>query len=347
MTNGPLRRDGCRGIFSAILTPLTKKETLDEKCFAQLAHKLLAEGQAGLYVAGGTGEGTALDDNVRIETFRIAASVAKTRGKGEAVIAHVGGVATSRALYMARAAAEAGCNAIAALPPFGGRYSYAELTDYYRALSEAESIPLLVYHMPGGTGYDFSRRQLSGWLELPNVLGMKFTSDDMFRMERLATLHPDKAIFNGMDEMLMHGLASGALGAIGLTFNLIGPLALRLYDAFQRADRETVLAAQGTLNHLVEAYFDHGGLRGFKAVAAEILGWPEVVSPAPGAIPGRDAYGSMKAAFAAILPCNDARREPDQPRVEGSLTGFAGTIATGSNHDVTLPKRSKRKLAGT
>src|SRR4051812_24517706 len=111
-----LRRGDCGGIVAAILTPLTDEDRLDRASFERLAHALLDEGQRGLYVAGGTGEGFALDDEVRVEAYRAAADVVRQRGRGERVFAHVGGVHTRRAIAMAVAAADAGCDAIAALP---------------------------------------------------------------------------------------------------------------------------------------------------------------------------------------------------------------------------------------
>jgi N-acetylneuraminate lyase len=296
-----LKHDDCRGIFAAILTPLTAEERLDRASFERLAHALLDEGQRGLYVAGGTGEGYGLDDAVRIEAFRAAAGVAQARKRGELVIAHVGGVHTRRAIAMAAAAADAGCDAIAALPPTGARYSHAELTAFYRELAAATPLPLLVYHHPVGTGYACTREELSRWLELPNVLGIKFTSDDMFRFERLAALHPDKAVFNGADEMLVHGLTSGAVGAIGTTYNLVGPLAVALQAAFTRGDHAAARTAQGALNHFVEAFIAAGGMRGFKALVGEIHGWPNAASPAPGATPSPEAYRRMRPALEEAL----------------------------------------------
>jgi N-acetylneuraminate lyase len=307
-----LKRDDCRGIFAAILTPLTAEDRLDRASFERLAQALLDEGQRGLYVAGGTGEGFALDDEVRVEAFRAAAAVVRQRRRGERVFAHVGGVHTRRAIAMATAAADAGCDAIAALPPTGWRYTYAELTAFYRELAVATPLPLLVYHQPAGTGYAFSREELSHWLELPNVLGVKFTSDDMWRFERLASLHPERAVFNGSDEMLVHGLASGAVGAIGLTYNLIGPLAVALDAAFARGDHAAARAAQGGINRFVEALVASGGLRGFKALAAEIHGWPSATSPGPGATPTAEVYRGMRP---ALDECLALARRLASPRI--------------------------------
>lgn len=294
------------GIFSAMLTPLKEDESYDAEAGERLAHALLDEGQRGLYVAGGTGEEYAIDDSVRVAAFGVTARASQVRGKNERIIAHVGGVPTRRAASLARAAAEAGCHAIAAIPPHGGKYSYEELTGYYRALAAATPLPLFVYHIPEVSGYDYSREHLSRWLEMPNVLGMKFTSFDLFRLERLAALHPDKVIFSGADQMLAQGLASGARGAIGSTYNLAGPLALRIYAAVRDNNMAAAILLQGRLNHFIEHFLAEGRLRGFKALAAERFGWASACSPAPGLTPSTSALEGMRQALACALQLDPA-----------------------------------------
>ena len=268
-----------RGIYAPCFTPLTADERLDAEAFERAAHALLDERQAGLYVCGSTGEGYALEDAVRCEAFRVAARIGRERKAR--IIAHVGSVPTRRALAMARAAADCGCDCVAAIPPAGGRYTYQELTEYYAALAAGTPLPVLMYHIPELSGYDFSRPELSRWLELPNVAGMKFTSLDLFKMERLIALHPDKMIFHGSDQVLMYGAALGATGAIGTTYNLAGTLAVGIFESAERSDLATARRLQGALNSFIEAAHINGGARVMKALAAKRFGWASARSAAP------------------------------------------------------------------
>jgi N-acetylneuraminate lyase len=299
----PMKAKDCRGIFTATLTPLTDDERLDVGAYEKLVNRILDEGQSGLYVAGTTGEGYGLDDSVRVDIYKQSVKAAQARRKGAFVIGHVGGVPTKRAVALGRAAADAGCNAISAIPPTGGKYNYDEITTYYAALAKATPLPLIVYYIPAFSGYDFPRPQLSRWMEIPNVIGLKFTSFDMYRLERLITLHPDKAFFNGHDEALLAGLITGAPAAIGATYNIVGKVGLKIYAAIQRGDLATARKAQAALNAFIEDMLSPGITwpRVYKAFVAETLGWPSPMTPGPGTVPPKDAARCMKASYEAAM----------------------------------------------
>jgi N-acetylneuraminate lyase len=274
-------RNSWRGIYAACFTPLASDEQLDTAAMESLVANLLAEGLRGMYVTGSTGEGYALEDSVRCAAFRTVAAAG--RAKDARVIAHIGGVPTRRMLAMARAAADAGCHAVAAIPPYGGTYTYDELTSYYVALTKESPLPVLVYHIPDASGYNFNREQLSRWLEMPKIEGMKYSSTDMSVMERLCALHPDKLIFHGPDMLLMHGLSNGANAAIGATYNLTGPIALKILSAIERKDLASARKGQGALNSFIEAKNAHGNMRTMKALVAKRNKWKSAASPLPAA----------------------------------------------------------------
>ena len=95
-------------------------------------------------------------------------------GDRAGVIAHIGAFQTPDTMVLARHACEAGADAIAAIPP-----AYFFLPDelgiiqYYTALSELSSVPVLAYNIPHRTGVKMTVEQLDQLLELPNIVGMK------------------------------------------------------------------------------------------------------------------------------------------------------------------------------
>jgi len=290
-------RSSWRGVYAATLTPLRADESLDEEACAALTDRLLSEGQAGLYITGGTGEEYAIDDQVRVALYPLAMKAARGRGR---IIAHVGGVPTRRALRLLKAACDSGVDAVSALVPHGGRYDFDELLDYYRVLAAESSVPLLGYHIPAVTRYDLSLDELSAVLELPNVAGLKFTSSDFYLLERLRRRFPSRLLFAGRDEMLLSGLAAGADGAIGTSYNLVGAQAVELVRCFDAGDLAGALSQQGRINGFLEAFrgCPHH-MRAIKLLAAEEFGWECAVSPAPGQMPTSESIEPLRRAFRA------------------------------------------------
>jgi len=68
----------------------------------------------------------------------------------------------------------------------------------------------------------------------------------------------DINIINGPDEMLVSGLAMGADGGIGSTYNLMPEKYVSLYDSFQKGDIEAARKTQYEINRIIEVLLNFG-----------------------------------------------------------------------------------------
>jgi 4-hydroxy-tetrahydrodipicolinate synthase len=73
------------------------------------------------------------------------------QGRG-AVVAGVGAESTKQALAFAREAEQAGCHAVMAIPPISTALPTDEIVDYYRALADGVSLPVIVQDASGYVG---------------------------------------------------------------------------------------------------------------------------------------------------------------------------------------------------
>jgi N-acetylneuraminate lyase len=108
----------------------------------------------------------------------------------------------------------------------------------------AAGIPLLIYHIPALTNQNLSVENLAQLLDIPGVVGLKFSDANLFTVKRLLIARPGTIIFNGNDELLCLGLMYGAVGGIGMTYNLLPRLFVRMYEAAAKRDWERALAIQ-------------------------------------------------------------------------------------------------------
>ncbi len=77
---------------------------------------------------------------------------------------------------------------------------------------------------------------------------------------------------NGPDEMLICGLAVGADGAIGSTYNVVPKIAVKIYESFQKGDMKTALAYQNKLNSYINKMVTGKGIGYWKA-SLSLLGF--------------------------------------------------------------------------
>lgn len=116
-------------------------------------------------------------------------------------------------------------------------------------LARATDLPLLVYYFPELSSSISTTDQLEALCALPNVVGVKFTDFDLFRMAQV--LRPERRVFNGRDEVLAAGLLMGADGGIGTFYNLVPELFVRIYEAALAGNWDDVRDAQKEVNELI------------------------------------------------------------------------------------------------
>lgn len=257
------RRD-LGGIFSALVTPFAADGGLALDLVPALVEHQLAQGLAGFYVGGSTGEAFLQSLEERTAFLRAVAAAAAGRGR---LIAHVGAVATADCLTLGRAAIEAGYDAISAIPPFYYDFSRDELKAHYRRLATELPVPLVIYNFGGRVGR-LTGDDLLELLDEPRIVGVKHTSQDLHLLERFKRHRPEAVIYNGFDEMCLAGLVMGADGAIGTTYNFMGDLLVRLAAAFAAGRIDVARALQVIANRIIDVLIEVGVFPGTKAILA-------------------------------------------------------------------------------
>ncbi|TDX79555.1 N-acetylneuraminate lyase [Neorhizobium sp. R1-B] len=257
------------GIFSALLTPFKDDETIDRAAIGPFVDFQVRQKIQGTYVGGSSGEAMLQSLQERSNALEWTADAAAGR---LALIAHVGAIATADTIELARVANTNGYNAVSAITPYYYGFSREEVMEHYRALADASALPLIIYNFPARTA-GFSTEELSNLLGHGNIIGIKHTSSDMFQLERLRQTNPDALIYNGYDEMCLAGLASGARGAIGTTYNFMGDLFVALQAHVLAGQIEDARTLQRVANDIIDVLIAVGVMPGSKA-ALDVMGVP-------------------------------------------------------------------------
>ena len=211
--------EGMTGAYAAMFTPYDAKGRVDEETVARIMDYGYANGLAGFYLTGTTGEWWLLSVEERMQVYRAAAKA--NRGRGT-LIAHVGANRTDESVALARCAADAGIDWVSSITPQLYRNSFDAAMYHYRTIASATGLPFMVYSMGAALvpGRDIRL------FDIPNVKGMKYTGRDYYAaqcLKRRVDGVKETVWFAGCDEQLLCGLVLGNVfsGGIGTTYNII------------------------------------------------------------------------------------------------------------------------------
>lgn len=189
------------------------------------------------------------------------------------VVVHVGHLSVTAAARLAAHAQKVGAAAIATCGPFFYPIrAIAQVVSYCRDVAAAApALPFYYYHIPQLTHLSLSMVDLVDEAadRIPTFRGIKYTHNDLEEFARL--VDHGGGVYDlafGRDEILLQGLAAGAVSAIGSTFNFAAPHFERVRAAFARGDLRAARAHQASAAELIRILRKHGGLSAMKAAMA-------------------------------------------------------------------------------
>jgi N-acetylneuraminate lyase len=198
------------------------------------------------------------------------------------VIAHVGSNCIEESKTLARLAGKLGFKAISALAP--SYYKPADLSgliDCCAAIAaEAPETPFYYYDIPVLTGLTLPMEKflVEAPGRIPTFAGVKFTNPDLTSYRRsLDVAGDDFDLPWGIDEVLLAGLATGARGGVGSTYNWAPQLYFDLIAAHEEGDLPEARRLQSVAIAMIDAIAATGFLGTAKALMGR-LGVP--VGPA-------------------------------------------------------------------
>ena len=250
------------GIYPALLTPFTKEGRINRTSLERLVQHEMDLGADGFYVCGSTGEAFLMSKEERREVMEIVRNAAP----GKKLIAQIGSLNVRDAEYLERSAADFGYDAISSVAPFYYKFTFDEIRDYYFRLAQTAAIPVLVYYIPGSSGVTMGAGQLGVFLQDEHFVGIKFTSNDFFLMEQIKKAFPDKVVLNGFDEMFLSGLAMGADGGIGSTYNFMADRFVQMRQLMKEGHVSDARGIQNRVNEIIAILLKIGVIAGCKEI---------------------------------------------------------------------------------
>ncbi len=254
------------GIFPALLTPFDKNGNVNHNVLKQLIKMNIDKGVKGFYVCGSTGEAFSLSEQERKEIM----TTVKEYAPDCTLIAHVGALDERQAISLSKHAKELEYDAISSVTPFYYKYTFDEIKEYYFRVMDSAEMPMLVYYIPAFSGVNMGTEQLGDFLNRQEIIGVKFTSNDFFTMERLRNSYKDKIVYNGYDEMILSGLIMGADGGIGSTYNFMAEKFVDIYNLFKENNIKEAQKIQEKANEIISILCKVGVMQGEKEILCQM-----------------------------------------------------------------------------
>lgn len=231
------------GVLFFPVTPFTDSGVVDLDALAQHIATGVAAGPGGVFVACGTGEFHALDDQEFGDVVSTAVEVVAGRVP---VYAGAGG-SIAQAKRFAVKAQQAGADGLLLLPPYLVEVPQPGLIDYTRAVAAAVDLPVIVYNRNNAR---FTEESAVAVARIPNVVGFKDGTGNFDQVARIVqavttTVDPNFLFFNGLPTAETTQLAFRAIGVplySSATFAFAPDLALAFYNALESDNTELVNA---------------------------------------------------------------------------------------------------------
>jgi 1-pyrroline-4-hydroxy-2-carboxylate deaminase len=217
-----------RHVLPAITTPFRTDDTVDHEQLARHARWQLDAGCRGVIPLGSLGEGATLDFDEKVAILRTLVAAAGD----QPVLPGIAALSTRTAVALAKAAEQAGCRGLMVLPAYVHQGELRESLAHVAAVLNATALPCMLYNNPPAYRTDFTPpaiAQLAGAHE--NLVAVKESSGDARRVTAIKALLGDRLdVLVGMDDMVVEGVAAGAVGWVAGLVNAFPKQSVRLFE---------------------------------------------------------------------------------------------------------------------
>ena len=261
-----------KGLIAATFTPFDSQGTLNLSLIPRYANLLMANHLKGAFINGTTGEGASLTLSEKKE---LIASWAPYNSEEFKVIAMVSGTSQKEGIELAGYCQENGLYGISVNAPYYIKpNSVKALTEFFKPIAEAApDLAFYFYHIPLLSQVNLPMLPLleTAGESIANFAGIKYTHTDLMEFNQCLRYQEGKYdILWGWDEMLLGGLAMGAKGGVGSTYNYAAPLYHQLIQEFQQGNLGKALALQEKSIDIIALYSKFGGAVTGKAILSQL-----------------------------------------------------------------------------
>jgi 4-hydroxy-tetrahydrodipicolinate synthase len=232
-----------QGVFPAVTTPMREDLSLDLDFLPRQLEEMLAAGCRAFVLLGSLGESATLSFEEKGHVLETGKRALAGRAP---LVAGIAALSTAEAVATAKLAEAKGCDGLMVLPAYVYRTDPRETAAHYSAVLGATRLPCMLYNNPVAYGTDVLPEDLAALAKKhPNLVAVKESSEDVRRVSAIRALLGERlALFVGVDDLIVEGIAAGAVGWVAGLVNALPVESVRLFE----------LASQGKMDEARRLY---------------------------------------------------------------------------------------------
>lgn len=240
-----------KGVYTALVTPFLDNLQIDWENFDKLLCDQRDAGIHGVIICGTTGESPTLNVQEKLSLIRRARAQLPA---SMLVVAGTGSNNTAQSVELSKLAADGGADALLIVTPPYNKPTLKGLQKHFQAISEAVSIPQVLYHVPSRTGQSLDADQIASLCQIPHVDAVKEASANLtlFSQTRCKTT---KSLLSGDDFTFLASLAVGGEGVISVVTNVFPKAFVTMYESFLAGDHRRATEIHLSLLPFIEVMF--------------------------------------------------------------------------------------------
>jgi dihydrodipicolinate synthase/N-acetylneuraminate lyase len=245
-------REHFRDVIALLVTPFHDDYSLNESALRAQIDWCFEQGATGVVATPSIGEFLHLEDEERRRVFEIVADqTAKYPGKAR--FAMTSGATTLAALRWTKIAKELDYDCAVVIPPYYWKAGELEVYRHYETISQANLLPVCVYHNPALSKFHMSPAFMGKVTKLENVVCLKEVETELQHLEAVADAVAGQAIYL---QTFRAYLTGRLLGSNGGQINIFAvPACVAIDEARRRGDIALAEEIQRRLNRV----FPRGG----------------------------------------------------------------------------------------
>lgn len=293
-----MKEESFHGVFPYLVSPVSRSGDVNTTVLTRLCNDLIESGVHGLTPLGSTGEFAYLNWDQRKRIVEVVLTAAANRVP---VIAGVASTTIDDAVSQALEFERMGCNGILAILEAYFPISDDGVYQYFKAIAESVSLPIVLYTNPNFQRSDLSLSVINRLSRIANIKYIKDASSNTGRLLSIMNLVEDRMqVFAASAHIPACVMLIGGVGWMAGPACLVPRESVELYQLCRKGDWTNALNLQSRLWKLNQAFAKYNLAACIKG-GLQLQGY-EVGEPFPPQSPlSPEGMNEVRAALESLL----------------------------------------------